>query len=416
MNTEASSRNPILAHVNVVAFGGLHALTSSVGQTFFIALFVPSFMAAFTIDRTTFSSIYGACTVASAMVLPFVGAWLDKVSLRKYALIATLTLTLGALWLSFSTSLVMLIIGLFLVRCVGQGVMSDINLTSTGRFFDASRGRAIALTTLGHPIGEALFPLAVVYMLSQGSWRNVWQGVALFVVVASAAGFVLLLKNDTHPEAFKASDDSNAEQKSAETSRANWTRAEVLRAPGFYLLMPFWVLPAVLLTGFFFHQLALADEKGWTHEFVAQSFTVFAICRGITSLLAGPLVDKISARRLMVWSLIPLVFGIGLLGVSDAQWVAPAYFALVGCMGISSTTKGALLPELFGTKHLGAIRALTVTAAVFSTAICPPLFSILLDAGFLFKDIARYSVVFALLTMVLCVLGMRSLEAARARR
>ncbi len=37
--------------------------------------------------------------------------------------------------------------------------------------------------------------------------------------------------------------------------------------------------------------------------------------------------------------------------------------------------------ELFGTRHLGAIRSIAVAAQVFSTALAPGLMGILLDRG-----------------------------------
>jgi len=412
-------RRPLWRHRRIVAYGMSHAFASSVGQTFFISLFVPHFMAAFAVERTAFSTLYSGCTILSALVLPYIGGLLDKFPLRIYALVTTLALAASCIWISFSYALVPFAVGLFLVRCLGQGVMTDINLTSTGRFFERSRGRAIGLTTLGHPLGEGLLPLVAVSLIASIGWRGTWQVMAVMTAAVTILGIVLLGRRDTHPERFIAEDDRappHTEKIQDEASpglahtRRQWTRAEVLRAPGFYLMMPFWVLPAVLLTGFFFHQLALADEKGWSHEFIASSFVYFAIFRGVTSFLAGPIVDRLSARKLLVWTMIPLLLGIGILALSDSAYIAPVYFGLAGTMGVASTTKGAFLPELFGTRHLGAIRALTVTAAVFGTAVCPPLFSQLLDSGFTFRHIAVGSVVFGLLTMVLCAVGIRALE------
>jgi len=42
-----------------------------------------------------------------------------------------------------------LIVAVFLLRLFGQGMMTHIALTSTGRWFAAERGRAVSLVVLG---------------------------------------------------------------------------------------------------------------------------------------------------------------------------------------------------------------------------------------------------------------------------
>ena len=49
--------------------------------------------------------------------------------------------------------------------------------------------------------------------------------------------------------------------------------------------------------------------------------------------------------------------------------------------GISTTLFGALWPEVYGVKHLGAIRAVTVAIMVFATAMGPGLTGFLIDLG-----------------------------------
>jgi hypothetical protein len=47
--------------------------------------------------------------------------------------------------------------------------------------------------------------------------------------------------------------------------------------------------------------------------------------------------------------------------------------------GFSSTLFGALWPEIYGTRHLGAIRSLIVAFMVLSTAVGPGLTGMLID-------------------------------------
>ncbi|WP_419912868.1 hypothetical protein [Hoeflea sp.] len=56
--------------------------------------------------------------------------------------------------------------------------------------------------------------------------------------------------------------------------------------------------------------------------------------------------------------------------------------ALLGLSyGLSSTLFGALWPEIYGTKHLGSIRAVVIALMVFSTAMGPGVTGFLIDFG-----------------------------------
>jgi len=49
--------------------------------------------------------------------------------------------------------------------------------------------------------------------------------------------------------------------------------------------------------------------------------------------------------------------------------------------GMSSALWGALLPAVYGTRHLGSVRSLATTVMVVSTAIGPGVTGLLIDLG-----------------------------------
>lgn len=60
-----------------------------------------------------------------------------------------------------------------------------------------------------------------------------------------------------------------------------------------------------ITTGFFFHQARLAQEKGWELSWVAVWFIAYAITQAVSLLSFGPLIDRLSPRRLLPWFLMP---------------------------------------------------------------------------------------------------------------
>lgn len=102
----------------------------------------------------------------------------------------------------------------------------------------------------------------------------------------------------------------------------------------------------------------------------------------VSSLATGWMVDRFGARRLLPALLLPLgVATLALIFVNDPL-VLPLFMGLIGLTGGSaSTLQGAIWAELYGTRHLGAIRALAVAGLVFASALSPGLIGLLMDAG-----------------------------------
>ena len=64
--------------------------------------------------------------------------------------------------------------------------------------------------------------------------------------------------------------------------------------------------------------------------------------------------------------------------------------------------------EIYGTRNLGAIRSITISLMVFSTALSPILFGFLIDFGLSSLKILLYMLIYALLSNLLLVCKIRS--------
>ena len=64
--------------------------------------------------------------------------------------------------------------------------------------------------------------------------------------------------------------------------------------------------------------------------------------------------------------------------------------------------------EIYGTKNLGAIRSITISLMVFSTALSPILFGLLIDFGFTSLKILLCMLIYTLLSNLLLVIKIRS--------
>ena len=91
----------------------------------------------------------------------------------------------------------------------------------------------------------------------------------------------------------------------------------------------------------------------------------------------------------MPYYMVPLGMGLVALAGFDHPVVALIYLTAAGLsVGMRIAVVGALWAEMYGVAHLGAIRGLTTSLSVTSSALSPALFGWLLDLGITMETIA----------------------------
>jgi len=390
-------------HRRFLAFGFLLTFTSSAGQTYFIGLFGPELREVFALSHTGWGSLYLIGTLASALILPWTGQWIDRLDLRLYVGLALAGLAIACLMISLSQSVVMLTVAIFLLRQTGQGITSHAAATSMARYHGPDRGKALALASTGMAFAEALLPLLAVLGIAWLGWRLTYSLAGAFILLLLLPMALWLLRGhkERHQRHLASIGKSTI---SGGSGYDGHTRRQMLSEIGFYLLLPAFTAPSVIVTAQFFHHLTLAESKGWSATWMTGNYWVFALFAVISSLAAGPLIDRLTARRVIPLFLLPLTMALILVApVQGDLWLLP-YLALLGCSsGIAFTGFNAVWPELFGIRHLGAIRSLTGAIGVFASALGPVITGILLDAGLTMSSIglgyAGYCIIATLLLL-----------------
>lgn len=362
----------LTANARWLVGGLLMTMFSSFGQTFFISLSAGHVREEYGLTNGGFGTLYMLATLASALTLPRLGQIVDRTSTRNVALIVIPSLAAACVLMALSHNIALLFVTIYLLRLFGQGMMTHTAFTAMARWFSAQRGRAVSLVALGQNIGEASFPLTFVAISAALGWRTGWLIGAGCLVVLALPLIVSLLAQERKPR-------SGDPAPRISTAR-DWTRAEVIRDPVFYMLLCGIMAPAFIATTILFHQIYLVDLRGWSIEVFASSFILSASMTVVFALVCGYLIDRLSGVTLLPWFLLPLAIACLVLGSFDAQWSAVAFMALLGISnGFSSTLFGSLWPEIYGTRHLGAIRALVVAIMVFASAMGPGLTGFLID-------------------------------------
>lgn len=379
----------LLARWPLLLFGFLLCFGSSFGQTFFIALSGEAIREQFGLSHGEYGNLYSLATLASGFSLLWFGALLDRVDLRLYSALATAGLALACTLIVFTGSVLVLGMTLYLLRLSGQGMMSHAAITSMARLFSASRGKAISIAAAGHPAGEAVLPPLAVLLMALFGWQGMWLAATGVLLLAIPLIVWLPAGERASPEVERTAGHSEGSPVRARPEPRSYTRGAVIRDSRFYLLLPALMTPGFLVTGVFFHQTHLVAVKGWTLEWFALCFIGYALASTAGMLLAGPLVDRIGAVRLMPFYLLPLGLACLTLATVNAPAGALGFMLLAGFTGGSAQTiVTSMWAEVYGIAHLGAIRSLSATIMVMSTALAPGLFGMLFDLGVSFEIVA----------------------------
>ena len=380
----------------LLLFGFVLALFSSFGQTFLISLYVPEIANTFTLSNTQISSMYASATLASAFTLPWVGRYIDFWPLIRFTFAVILGLLLALLALSFAVNPIMVLIGFWGLRLTGQGLMGHTAVSTMARAYDLDRGKAISLAGIGHPMGEAIFPLIVALSISQLGWR--------IPLRLSAASLILLVVPLIFILLQGASNDILRPNK-GEVSRGALKKSSnpirLFRSRHFWYILPGVLYLGAINTAIFFFQIQFGESRGWSIEWVAGSIAAFASASACGMLLAGPMVDRFTAKKLFPFFILPYLLGLLLLAFFQFSLVYPISLAFMGFSnGFGATVKNAIYAEIFGTEAIGSIRSIFATVVVFATAIGPIAFGFFLDRDVTFSWLLIWAAGIAFLVTV----------------
>ena len=381
-----------------IGAGFLLTFFSGFGQTFLISLSNDALRETFNITHGRLGLIYALATLSSALILLELGKVMDRMRVRTVAVMVILGLAGACLLMAGAQGIWTLFLATLGLRLFGQGMMSHIAMTATGRWYDARRGRAISLVALGYPISNSVLPILILFALPVIGFRMSWIINAAVLVLICLPVLSGLLAKERTPQAIA----SDMEGETQISQKRSWRRREVLREPVFYIVFFGVLCSPFMSTAFFFHQLHLLEITDWPKAYYAIGLTGFASAQLSASLVAGWAIDRWSARALLPVYILPLALGLMLAYLVQAPWtVFPVMLFIGATAGAGGSVMGALWPELFGTRYLGEVRALAFSVAVFATAASPFVTGHLIDLGIDFR--------FQLFTMGLYVIGASSL-------
>lgn len=358
-----------------LAAGVLLTFTSSYGQTFFISVSAGEIRADFGLSHGAWGGIYTLGTAISALLMIWAGALTDRWRVRSLAVVVLPLLALACIAMATVTAVWALPLVILGLRLAGQGMTSHLAMVAMARWFVRSRGRALSIATLGFQIGQAFLPVLFVALLTVADWRLLWVGAAAMALAALPA-LLALLREERTPQSHAKIDQAEG------MGGRHWQRSEVLRHWLFWAFVPTLLGPPAFVTALFFQQVHLAEIKGWAHVDLVALFPLFTVVGVLSMLGSGWAIDRFGTARLMPLYLLPVTLGFALMAGAEGLGGAAVALSVIGLtVGANSTLPSAFWAEFYGTRHLGAIKALGAAVMVLGSALGPGITGVLIDAG-----------------------------------
>ena len=373
--------------------GFLLTFTSSYGQTYFISLFAGEIMGEFGLSDGQWGGIYTIGTTLSAITMVWAGVLTDRFRVRRLSFWVMIALATACLAMATVPNWIALIFVIYALRLTGQGMMSQLGSVAMVRWFEATRGKALSLSSMGFAAGQAILPVVFVALFASFHWRSLWMLAAALVLITMPV-MLMLLRQERTPQSM------------AETTQRtgmdglHWTRMQMMRHGLFWLMIPMIIGPAAWGTALFFQQVHLTEVKGWTLVSFVALMPLYTVTSVISTFVSGWAVDRFGVNRVTPVQMLPFALSFAVLAYADTIVMAGVGLMIFGVgQGMQATATSVFWAEFYGTRYIGSIKAVAAALMVFGSAIGPGVTGLFIDLGVNFPEqmipIAIYYVIAA---------------------
>jgi OFA family oxalate/formate antiporter-like MFS transporter len=343
-----------------------------------LSVFVTPLIHDFGWSRTALSGAVSLGGILAAIISPRIGTLLDRAGSRALLSYAVLTTGMALLALSATQSLAMF----YLLFCFARmnwaspfelGIYGAVN-----NWFVTRRQFATSVATLAQMAGLVTMPVIAQLAMLHGSWRAGWVAIgALTLGVGFLPAALLLVRR---PEDMGLAPDggtaaAEAKQPGAVVpipAEAEFTRAQALRTPAFWLLLAYTVLVYPIQAGISLHMAPHLIEHGIAPGITATIVSTYSLMSAAASLVVGFLPRRWPIRYPM--AAIALFLTVSPLLMTTIASPPQAYLA-AALFGFGVGGILTLLPiawaDYFGRASYGAIRGVALSAQVIAQAVGP---------------------------------------------
>lgn len=324
---------------------------------------------------------------------PVLGMLIDRVGARVLGTIAGIIAGICVLSLAFVHDLWLFYLLFAISGMSGFGGPAGqlLTIVPVSKWFIAHRGRALAIATVGMPLGTAMLVPGIQYVIGEFGWRTAWLLSGILVLSLAVPVCALLMRKD--PESIGLLPDGAIAEAPASPigsgvvevreEEHQWTASQVLRNGTFWTLLASIALSGIVIQGTLVYRTSFWEDTGLTPDIVALGTALDPLTVVFSAMFFGLLAERISTRLLGLVGGVGVAFAMMPMVLADGgAWSLFAHnFSWGLFMGANITVNNVIWPEYFGRRFLGTIRGMMFPVMVGSAALSTPMFAVLLDVS-----------------------------------
>ena len=238
------------ARTIAVIIAGFFTVFTAFAIRYSYGMLLPEMLLDLEITKVQAGVIYASYFVAYTIFSPLLGLMADKYNVRLILTLFPALLCIGALLMSFSSSLLNASL-FFALTGLGSAACWSPVVTLIPRFVsDKRRGFALALTDMGSTAGILVWSWAMPYIVEASSWMMGWTSLAAMALVATILNAVLVKSYPAgKTEVILPTSDSTLTKTLGKTyltllhNTKFWLIGLAYLFIGFSILIPFTFLP-----------------------------------------------------------------------------------------------------------------------------------------------------------------------------
>ncbi|WP_173918862.1 MFS transporter [Halobacillus sp. Marseille-Q1614] len=390
---------------------GLSVFFSGPGQTYSISIFIDYYIEDFEYSRSLVSGLYSTATLLAGFTLFLVGRVIDRLGQRIMMAAVGGLLALALFWNALIMGPIMMFVGFFLIRLLGQGSMTLIPNTLVPQWFIHKRGRALSVMAIGGFTSSALFPPLNAFLIEEAGWRMTWGiygTVLLCLFVPLAYMFVRNQPEDIGevPDGIIKRAGIEEAEPHIEVNEISWTLKEAMKTRAFWFILFCVIVPALVNTAVTFHLVSIMEIKGLGTGTAATVLALMAIVGFPVTFVVGYLVDRVKVHYILAITFFGHIATLLVLFFSNSWWLAIGFGIVWGIVnGFERIVLNIVWPNYFGRQHLGSIKGLAQTVMVTGSALGPLPFGIFYDWLGGYQEVILLTILFPLTAAVLALLS-----------
>ncbi|MDP0496180.1 MAG: MFS transporter [Verrucomicrobiota bacterium JB024] len=382
----------------VVGASVLGMVSSMPGQTAGVGPFTEDLLANLELSRVQLSIAYLGGTALSGLILPRIGRFFDRFGARLTGTLVEVAFGLSLFYMASCAliyqslkpgdapapylALPLVMLGFFLIRFLGQGVVAMTSRAMLGKWFNRKRGLASAIGGALTGVCFSAAPLGLYSVVHSLGWREAWMAMGL-VLMLGVSTLCWLLYRDNPEECGLVMDGEAPPPAPTGPTDPEFNIHKEFTAPEAIRTYPFWVFTAafsligVFMTAVGFHAVDMAREAGRETSAFYKLFLWMTCVNIPTGLAVGWLTGRMRLKPLLM----AMAAGMALAALGmvflTTRWGLVLY---VVAGGFSSAFFGTLMavvyPRFYGRVHLGAISGWAMLSMVISSAVAPLIWSL----------------------------------------